>query len=183
MRMRSCFPLVVLLALNACGGFGSRRAATPAPATDERWVPAGSRVKASVIDGSVVRGTLLMPFRPRTPEIVICESADPCATLTAPGVRTLPVTMVRELYVWQRQYGSFTYFGLYSGAAVGVLLDGEDGDGLLVAAGLAGGAALGYAIGSRVEGWSPLLRCFHACGWSDEHDPAAGRDSVIAANP
>lgn len=180
--MRTCLPLVALLALTACGGFGSRRAAAPAPATDERWVPAGSRVKASVIDGSVVRGTLLMPFRPRTPEIVICESADPCATLAAPGVRTLPVTTVRELYVWQRQDGSFMYFGLYSGAAVGALLDGEDGGGLLMAAGLVGGAALGYAVGSRVEGWSPLLRCFHACGWSDEH-AAAAADSVIAANP
>lgn len=184
MRMRTSLPLLALLALNACGGFGQRRAGAPEPAADDRWVPAGSRVRAAVIDGSQVRGTLLMPFRPHSPEVVICESADPCATLTAPGVRTLPVTTVRELWVWGSRAGGFSYFGIYAGGAVGALLDGEDGGGMLVGAGIVAGGALGYAIGSRMEGWNRLLRCFHACGWSSEEVPAAPpADSAAAANP
>jgi hypothetical protein len=172
MTIRRCVPLLALVALAACGG-GARPRSGPTPETPSRYfLDRGSVVRAH-LRGEKVTGPLVVPYRFHDAEVVLCEAAQaPCASPTAPGVRTLLVDSIRRLDVRGKKTGVYAYRGVYLGAGAGLIIGGDDDgtSGLLMALGAGAFGALGGFIGSRVTGWVTVFPCAHACGWQAEPD-------------
>lgn len=159
---RSGLALAALF-LAACGG--PRLATGPSPEPSVWVVHSGALIRARLEGGEEVIGRLLEPFRPESPQLLLCV-AESCAGAAGPGVRAVPATSIQQLHVRGKQGALVGRLGLSLGAITGALLEEEDG--VLLAAGGVVGALLGAGVGSRITGWTPLVPCTHICGWSYE---------------
>ena len=140
----------------------------PEPRSAGRYLPEGAVVRVRLVEGGVVSGPLLSPFRPHDDWVLVCEQASaPCADPDAPGARKVAASSLRTLHVWGKQTGYYARLGFYAGALGGLAADDDEG-GLLLAVGGVVGGALGAGLGSRVNGWTPVKPCIHVCGWESE---------------
>lgn len=156
--------------LTACGN-RTHPVVEPNLAPSILFVDSGDVVRAELINGKVVTGSLLARYHSGDTLVLICDQARmPCVDGGGVGMHTVRKMSVRSLAVRGRMRGVYGQRGVYIGALGGLAADKEGSAWLMV--GAAVGGFIGQAIGSRVTGWIRLFPCWHACGWRSESSAA-----------